>query len=74
LGRCGPFRYYTKVDAKLAELVALSHKFAKQSRVGIFCNERTQSTPFDPKLMFLGVSDRSVTARKPMQNWLNWWH
>jgi hypothetical protein len=44
-----------KVDAKLAELVALSHKFAKQSRIGIFCNGRTRSTPFDPKLMFLGA-------------------
>jgi hypothetical protein len=30
-----------KVDAKLAELVPLSHNFAKQSRVKIFRNERT---------------------------------
>jgi hypothetical protein len=30
-----------KVDAKLAELVPLSHKFRKQSRVEIFRNERT---------------------------------
>jgi hypothetical protein len=30
-----------KVDAKLAELVPLSHKFAKHSRVGLFRNERT---------------------------------
>jgi hypothetical protein len=29
LGRFGPFRYCTKVDAKLAELVPLTHKFAK---------------------------------------------
>jgi hypothetical protein len=29
-----------KVDAKLDELVPLSHKFAKQSRVGIF-SQRT---------------------------------
>jgi hypothetical protein len=36
----------------LAELVPLSHKFAQKSRVRIFCNERTQSTPFDTKLMF----------------------
>jgi hypothetical protein len=41
-----------KVDAKLAELVPLSHKFAKQSRVGLLRNERTRSTPFNPKLMF----------------------
>jgi hypothetical protein len=41
LGRFGPFRYCTKVDAKLAELVPLLHMCAKQSRVGIFRNERT---------------------------------
>jgi hypothetical protein len=29
LGHFGPFRYCTKVDAKLAELVPLTHKFAK---------------------------------------------
>jgi hypothetical protein len=29
---------------KLAELVPLTHKFAKQRRVGTFRNERTQST------------------------------
>jgi hypothetical protein len=51
-----------KVDAILAqlvplthELVPLTHKFAKQSRVGIFCKERTRSTPLYPKLMFCGV-------------------
>jgi hypothetical protein len=43
-----------KVIAKLTELVPLSHKFAEKSRVGIFLNERTRSTPFDPKLMFKG--------------------
>jgi hypothetical protein len=52
LERLGPFRYCTKVDAKLAELVPLTHMFAKQSRVIIFRNERTRSTPLDPKLMF----------------------
>jgi hypothetical protein len=29
LARFGPFRYCTKVDAKLAELEPLTHKFAK---------------------------------------------
>jgi hypothetical protein len=29
LGRFGPFGYWKKVDAKLAELVPLTHKFAK---------------------------------------------
>jgi hypothetical protein len=62
LGRFGPFHYRTKVDAKLAKLVPLSHKFAKQSRIRIFRNERTQSNPFDQKLMFCGVSDRFITA------------
>jgi hypothetical protein len=51
-----------KVDAKLAELVPLTQKFAKQSRVIIFRNERTRSTPFDSKLMFWGVRDCFVTA------------
>jgi hypothetical protein len=63
-----------KVDDKQAELVPLSHKFAKKSRVGIFRNKRTQSTPFDLKLMFWGVSDRFVTARNSIQNWPNWCH
>jgi hypothetical protein len=57
-----------KLNVKLAELAPLTHEFAKHSRVGIFCNERTQSTPFQPKHMFWGVSDRFVTAQKLMQN------
>jgi hypothetical protein len=64
----------TKFDAKLAEQVPLRHKFAKESRVRIFRNKRTRSTPFQPKLMFWGVSDRFVTARKLMQKWPNWCH
>ena len=39
-------------DAKRAELV---QKFVPRSRVGIFRNERTRSTPLDPKLKFFGV-------------------
>jgi hypothetical protein len=57
-----------KVDAKLAELVQVTHKFAKQSRVRIFRNERTRSTPLDPQLMFWAISDRFVTTRMSMQN------
>jgi hypothetical protein len=60
----GPFRYYSKVDEKLAELVQLTYKFANQRCVGIFHNERTQSTPLEPKVMFCDVLDRFVTARK----------
>jgi hypothetical protein len=67
----GPFRYSTKVDAKLAELAPLAPKFAKRSCVEIFRTERTQSTPLDQKLMFWGVSDHFVTVRTLMQSWLN---
>jgi hypothetical protein len=67
-GRFCLFRYCRKVDAKLVELVPLSHKFGKQSGVGMFRNERTRSTILDPKLIFWGVSDRFVTPRKSMQN------
>jgi hypothetical protein len=74
LGRFGPFRYRTKVDAKLAELAPLTHKFAKQRRVEMFRNERTQSTLIDPKLMLRGVSDHFVTAQKSMQNSPNLYH
>jgi hypothetical protein len=52
LGRFKLFRYFTKVDAKLVELVPLTHKFAEQSRIRIFHDKRTWSTPLDPKLMF----------------------
>jgi hypothetical protein len=74
LGRVGPFRYYTKVDAKLAELAPLMAMFAKQTFIIIFRNERTRSTPLDSKLMFWGISNRFVTARMSMQNWSNWCH
>jgi hypothetical protein len=48
LGRFGTFGYCTKVDAKLAELVPLTQKFAKKSNDRIFRHERTRSTPLDP--------------------------
>ena len=49
----GPFGCLTKLSAKRAELV---QKFVPRSRVGIFRNERTRSTPLDPKLTFCCVS------------------
>jgi len=49
----GPFGCLTKVGAKRAELV---QKFVPRSRVGVFRNERTRSTPLDPKLMFFCIS------------------
>ena len=45
----GPFGCLTKLGAKRAELV---QKFMPRSRVGIFRNERTRSTPLDTKLNF----------------------
>ena len=49
------FRYYTKLGAKWADLVQLMQKFVRRSRIGIFGNECSRSTPFDPKLMFWRV-------------------
>jgi len=49
----GPFGCLTKLEAKRSELV---QKFVRRSRVGVFHDERTRSTPLDPKLMFCCVS------------------
>ena len=49
----GPFCCLTKLGAKRAELV---QKFVKRSRIGFFRNERTRSTPLDPKLTICCVS------------------
>ena len=46
LGAFGTFGRLTKLGAKRAELV---QKFVPRSRIGIFLNERTRSTPLDPK-------------------------
>ena len=45
----GQFGCLTKLGGKRAELV---QKFLPRNRVGIFPNERTRSTPLDPKLTF----------------------
>ena len=45
----GLFGCLTKLGAKRAKLV---QKFMPQSRVWIFRNEHTRSTPLDPKLIF----------------------
>ena len=45
----GMFGSLTKLGEKQAELV---QKFVPRSRVGIFHNKHTQSTPCDPKLTF----------------------
>ena len=49
----GPFGCLTELGAKRAELV---QKFVPRSRVGIFRNEHTRSTPLDSKIMFWCVS------------------
>ena len=71
----GPLGWLTKLDAKQAELV---QKFVTRSRVGIFRNERTRSTPLDPELkmlvhfvLFGCIWDRLVTLRNSVQNGLN---
>ena len=45
----GPLSCLTKLGAKHSELV---QKFVPRSCVESFLNERTRSTPLDPKLMF----------------------
>jgi len=53
MGAFGTMWLLTKLGAKRAEVV---QKFVPRSRVGIFCNERTRSTPLNPKLTFSFVS------------------
>ena len=48
----GPLGCLTKLGAKCSELV---QKFVRRSRVGVFHDERTRSTPLDPKLLFCYV-------------------
>ena len=63
LGRFGCLK---KLDAKRSELV---QNFVPRSRIRIFRNERTRSTPLDPKLMFWCVSYRLAfgTVRLPYE-------
>ena len=49
----GRFGCLMKLGAKRAELV---QKFVSRSRVRVFRNERTRSTPLDPKLTFWCIS------------------
>ena len=53
LGAFGTVWLPYEIGAKRAEQV---QKFVPQSRVGIFRNKRTRSTPLTPKLMFWFVS------------------
>jgi len=51
----GPFGCLTKLGAKRAKLVQY---FMPRSRIEIFCNESTRSTPLDIKLIFWCISYR----------------
>ena len=68
----GSFSCLMKLGAKRAELV---QKFVTQSRVGIFRNERTHSTPLDPKFLFwrilyyLGVFGTIICLMKLGAKW-----
>ena len=46
------FCYYMKLGAERVELVQLMDKFVPLSHIEIFRNERTRSTPLDPKLKY----------------------
>ena len=52
----GSFHKCIKLGAKHTELVQLMQKIVPRSRVVIFRNQRTPSTPLDPELMFRLVS------------------
>jgi hypothetical protein len=49
----GPFCYCTKVDAKLAELVPLTYKFAERSFVEIFPQQTPLIHSIEPKTHIL---------------------
>ena len=51
--RLGLLSCLTKLGAKRSELM---QKFVPRSRVRVFHDERTRSTPLDPKLMFWCIS------------------
>jgi hypothetical protein len=54
LGHFGPLHYYTNFGGKQAKLVLLMHKIVQQSRIRIFCSERTDPPHWTPKSYDLG--------------------
>ena len=71
-----PFGCLTKLGAKQAKL---GQKFVPRSRVGIFCNERTRSTPLDTNhiylvcfVLFECIWYRLVALQNLVQNEPNW--
>ena len=65
----GLFGCLKKLGAKRAELV---QKFVPQSRIRIFRNEHTRTTPLYPKLMFWCIRDRLVALRNSVRNGPNY--
>ena len=57
-GHLEPFCYRMKLAAKRAKLVQVMQKFVPRCLVRSFCNERSRSTPLDPKLLFWCFSFR----------------
>jgi hypothetical protein len=55
LGHFRLFRYWMNFCAKWAELEQLMHKYMQQSRIKIFQNECTWSTPLDRQIHILGI-------------------
>ena len=77
LGAFGKVCCVTTLSLKRAKPV---QKFVQRSRIGIFHNEHTRSTPLDSKLMFWCVSyylDAHGTVwlsyKNSVQNGPNWW-
>src|SRR6185369_12058513 len=56
LGAFGTIMLLHKLDAKRAKLAQLKPKFVSRCLVRNFRNDRSQSTPLEPKLMFWCVS------------------
>ena len=72
-------RYYTKLGGKRVDLVQLMHKFVPWSRIGIFHNECTRSTPIGPwthvlvrPVVLECIWRCFVTTWRSVQNGLNW--
>ena len=62
-----------KFSAKRREIIQLMQKFVPQSHVVIFRNERTRSTPLDPKLMFSCVSYHLGAIGTDWLPYESWW-
>ena len=67
-----PYETRCKTGRTCAKWAELVHKFVRRSLVGIFHNNRTRSTPLDPKLTFCCISyylGAFGTIRLPYETW-----